>query len=156
MPSKGRTKALAKILNSMEKQLSDQQNSIKEKVLLREIDSDIKQLEAEISELDKRKRQLVVEKTELSKELRVQQNKNNRKTKILDSLKSRTSDLSSEIQSCKVKPPAFSISEATSLKRKLKPTDSNLPLKAKYTRRKETLDACMHIHGALKKTLHRC
>lgn len=150
MPPKGRTKALAskfsfigtfssntKILNNMDKQLSDQQNSIKEKgVLLREIDSDVKQLEAEISELDRRKRQLVVEKTELAKEIRVQQNKNNRKTKILDSLKSKTSDLSSEIQSCKVNRPAFSISEATSLKRKLKPTDSNLPLKTKYTRRK--------------------
>ena len=87
---------------------------------------------------------------EASKSLHVLQNRLQRKKAIYSSINTRLSSIETDInisQQLESSKTAGQISTTISKKRKLKPSSTELPLKAKVIRINETIEACNAIHG---------
>ena len=140
MPPKGRSKAQAarnnflgvyqsnnKIINEMNKKIEDQESIIKQRELV------LKQLDIELKEVNK-----VID----SKKVQLDYKK-----KLLQQIEAKSTVVAKEV---KVKRGKFQvkITSCLSNNRKSNPTSRKLGRKAKEIRGKETINACMAIHGA--------
>lgn len=121
-----------KELNKMEKKIEEQSQVLLERN---------KVLEHENSELCK----LNIEIKELASYIDSQKSRLAAKKKVLNCVKGETLTLPGPSSKAKI-----IVTKCVAQKRKMHPTHKLLPCKAKVVRRKETMDACMAIHGATK------
>jgi len=123
-----------------------------EKKKVRDAESSLQEQRKILKERLADKETVSLEINELSKSISKQRVKLQRKKNILNSLKVTTNSTHKNIASSKSR-LAFFLSTTIARHRKSNPTSANLPLKAKFTRRKEKFDAATIIHGASKENL---
>ena len=111
---------------------------------LAELENNIKEIKEEIKEKENEQKAVTYQLKSVSTSVENSQRKLSHKKGILQKLSQSVSN--SRVVSSHSN-HAFCISNLSAAKRKLKPTSSELPPKAKFTRRKETFAACSKIHG---------
>ena len=157
MPPKGKSKAQTikgsfirqfsnkrKVLSGIDVKLAEQNSLIVEKEHL------VQERQKELNDIVEESNRLKVQVYEASKSLHVLQNRLQRKKAIYSSINTRLSSIETDInisQQLESSKTAGQISTTISKKRKLKPSSTELPLKAKVIRINETIEACNAIHG---------